>query len=379
MRRLIFISTLPHLDQPVIDNIKRLAKADLEIEVYDFYGTFNWVQSDTSAAVGFTNLELLIELRNSILHGKLKSFKGLATAWIQIRSYKIILRRYQTELVNFLEERNPDVVVLTSDHNFSLDLLNQTSLLERVVIIQPALITWRRTTIKFRVKDLFFRAVNRLYQLPIYTVGYNWGDKKYNCKYLLWSQLEDPTNFSNMGLCGDVFMENFSNLNFSNSSEISSILIILPNLSLEQSAEREFYVSTLVRLGESLPNVNFILRWHPSDSFSNEFEQVRNFSNFEDDARSESYNFDYVVSSVSALAINLRRRTPNLLIFHPGQFGRLGGGYITSEFFQICTDLEDILIALGSNHVSNKKDFRALFRLDEPSKAFLSRFFISIN
>ena len=374
MRKIIYLQTLEHLDGPVISRIQALLKPDIALETFDFYGRFDFDIAMKDREAKFTQLNRLTFLRNDIYNTKFKSIKELAKLRPKITRYAKVLRQYQTQLLEYLNQKNPTWIFVASDHNMTLDLISKSKLMDKVVVIQPALITYRRPSIKSKIKNLFYRAVNGVYRMPIYELGYNWGDRKYKAKYLLWSHLESQNRYSRSSLCGDLFLEDIKEITFSVSNTLHTILIILPNLSIEKAEVRENYIRTLSQVSADLESTQFVLRWHPSDIPSNDFEGLENFCNFDQHLLRRDSKFDYVISSVSALAINVRRKTENVLIYHPGEYGYLGGHYINSEYFQICRNREDIVSTLTGELSKNLRDFSTLFRLDDASVAFLRDF-----
>lgn len=374
----IYISGLHHLDRPITEYISKHIVPGLNFEIIDFHNYYPNQGHNLDKIFDKDFLGSLEEMASEARGVEIKNFRQLRKNLMKYHSYSSALRTYKSKLLEILEEINPDYILTASDHSLTLDLIKDTDFSNKVTIIQPALISHLRPTIPQIVRNYSRKTLNIFFSAPIYDTGFNWGDRKFNCRYLLWSKLELSDNFQKFGIIGDLMMEKNSQIKFSKSDQIESILVILPNFSVERIEIVAKFVSTFHQVTEYFQNTRFIFKWHPMDIKKEYFSTIPNGIDFDQILQMEEHTYDYVISSLSALAVNLRRETSKLVIYHPGKYGNIDVPYLSENYVKHCKNADDIIAEISGNRHVPIDAFTSLFACDEPTRLFLSDF-VSLN
>lgn len=378
MSGVIYISGLDHLDQPITEYISKHIVPGLNFEIIDFHNYYPNLGRNLDKIIDKDFLGLLEKKASEARGAELKNLRQLRKNLRKCHSYSSALRTYKSKLIEILEEKNPDYILTASDHCLTLDLIKETDFSNKVTIIQPALISHLTPTIRQIVRNFSRKTLNKFFSAPIYDIGYNWGDRKFNCRYLLWSKLELHDHFHEFGIIGDLMMEKNSHIKFRNMDEMESILVILPNFSVERVDITAEFVSTLHQVTEYFQNTTFIFKWHPMDIKREFFSTIPRGIDFDQTPKLEEQRYDYVISSLSAFAVNLRRQTSRLVIYHPGKYGNIDVPYFSEEYIKHCKNADEIIVEINGNKLAGIDAFNSLFACDEPTRQFLSDF-VSVN
>ena len=379
MKKILYLTSLEHLDRPIIKYINSSIKPNWSLEIAHLPN-----YSDNFSA-DFRNFQMDLEITELINAGKeIRAIKfrelwNLAKNLRKIKNYSQLLSSYRIDLINYIENLDPDYIVSSSDHNLTLDLVSSTRFIHRSIIIQPALITKRRYSFRTLTKHMIYRTVNLLFKNRVFDVGINWGDRKYVSNYMFWSLLETKSRYGNSSICGDLFMEEYFPIASSGTFPISSILVILPNLLIEKRDVVSQYVKLLQEINHTYPAIEIFIRWHPLDNNPQKHLTEVNFIDLNHLEETKKFEFDIILSGVSALVVNLRRGSSRIVIFHPGIFGKLGKPYVTEEYFFISSNIGKVLDHLSLPSEKSIDTYRSLFQIDDKARKLLENFLVFKN
>jgi hypothetical protein len=333
----VYVPGLPHLSDPILRELSRIIDCDLIVTRFpDFGGAFHEVglhnthKLDISAHIDFEYLEFLSP--GTIF----RELKWFITG--QKRRYIKVLRN---GLLRQLETLDPSVIYATSDQNLFIYLLIGSKFESRIVIIQPALITFRRKGLKDAFIFGGMKVLNRLDSVRSRPEEINWGQTLCDGAAFVWSELELVSKIkSKTYISGNLFMEELNLDSFKESN--NQLLIVAPNLSVEDIVIRENYLNNIKRICIEFPTLEIIYRSHPSDSYDIDLESIPNLK----ESRSLDSNGmipKAIISGTSALVVQLRLFVSNITIFDQGKFAKYGGPYFSEHYFNITNNVENVL------------------------------------
>ena len=384
----VYVPGLPHLSDPILRELSRIIECDLKVAKFpDFGGVFHEVSHpniqkfEISNQINFDYLDFLSP------KNILRELKWVITG--QKRRY---IKGLRNGLIGQLESLDPSVIYSTSDQNLFIYLLIGSKFESRIVIIQPALITFRRKGIKDAFIFGGMKLLNRLDSVRSRPEEINWGQTLCDGTAFVWSELELVSKVKSATyISGNLFMEEL-NLN-SLAEGNNQLLIIAPNLSVENLLTRENYLRNIRRICLEFPTLEIIYRSHPSDSSITDLDSIPNLKK----SRSLDTNGMLpraIISSTSALVVQLRLFVSNITIFDQGKFAKYGGPYFSEEYFNVTNNIENLLDWLREvfsddeqsfnqdlpkqRKIESKETFMHLFTVCEDLRILSSKFCLRI-
>jgi hypothetical protein len=337
----IFVPGLPHLSEPILKVLSEKITANLYISKFPDFGGCYYPVND----FGFQKIDFSENMQSEYFEFLNVANLFREVTWILSRRKSTYLKQERVRLLERLEELNPSVIYATSDQNLFIYFLIGTKFEKRVVIVQPALITFRRKGIRDLLILGGMKLLNRLDRVRSRPEELNWGSTLKQGTAFMWSSLEAIENIACKCLVsGGLFMESSTAQVLPPAEDY--VLIIAPNLSVESEDFCSSYIRDILWICNELPGVKFTYRRHPSDTTPMALGQTGNIKESRNDLFSDHLP-RAVISSASALAVQVRRQVRHIAIFDNGKFAKYGGPYFSDRYFFVDKNPQHVVEYVG--------------------------------
>ena len=262
-----------------------------------------------------------------------------------------------------LIDLNPSLIILLTDHNQFIRVLNSRKFREKTVLLAPSLVRKDYKSLMSKVSSFVF---NSFIGLDCINMN-DWGTK-FRGKYLgVWniSEMLKTRTKSPIAQLGSYFFNENKILSFENNN---SCLIVLHEFNTLVAEDFQKYQKFLDSIISRNIGVQFTIRYHPR----NEIFFVLNYTNVTvDDSPDFDWQqlnrFQHVVSSFSALAVEIGFTHPRIALIDLSEYDKIQHFYNNNTFFSKIDNIEKF------------QDFLTLSESTEKEKFFQRRYSLEIS
>lgn len=367
---ILILADLPHLTDDLLDKLRFLRFDDIVVlETSDFIGPDRFTNRSDVSKIQFrmhypSRFKYLQKNAHIGSHVRaIRIVKRLTFCILNRNNIRTDLRRFHQTIV----ELNPSGIVVQSNINPYVRILNKSTLNTRMMCICPSLVTEDRINIFIK---RISKILNRIQVFPSYQQE-NYGEGFEGKFVATWSSLELPNLSSHIKhlKAGSFFFKRKTIVNSQNNCQILIVLHQFDESNLRDYASYRFFLQEIFN---NYPNNKFILRYHPSSKFRFEFHH----SNVEVDSNKlfdfcELEKYKLVLSSFSALAIQIGYVHPNTALFNLSKFDRIVHPLNSSSYFDKINSISDISNIIDNSYFSSLKIMKLREHL-EPSPEFIA-------
>ena len=260
-----------------------------------------------------------------------------------------------------LIDLNPSLIILLTDHNQFIRVLNSRKFREKTVLLAPSLVRKDYKPLMSKVSSFVF---NSFIGLDCINMN-DWGTK-FRGKYLgVWniSEMLKTRTKSPIAQLGSYFFNENKILSFENNN---SCLIVLHEFNTLVAEDFQKYQKFLDSIISRNIGVQFTIRYHPR----NEIFFVLNYTNVTvDDSPDFDWKqlnrFQHVVSSFSALAVEIGFAHPRIALIDLSEYDKIQHFYNNNTFFSKIDNIEKFQDFLTlSESTDNEKFFQRRYSLE---------------
>lgn len=252
-----------------------------------------------------------------------------------------------------LIDLNPSLIILLTDHNQFIRVLNSHKFREKTVLLAPSLVRKDYKSLMSKVSSLVF---NSFIGLDCINMN-DWGTK-FRGKYIgVWniSEMLKTRTKSPIAQLGSYFFNENEILSFENNN---SCLIVLHEFNTLIPEDFQKYQKFLDSIISRNIGVQFTIRYHPR----NEILFALNYTNVTvDDSPDFDWKqlnrFQHVVSSFSALAVEIGFVHPRIALIDLSEYDKIQHFYNSNNFFSKIDNIEKFQDFLTLSESSENEKF----------------------
>ena len=251
-----------------------------------------------------------------------------------------------------LIDLNPSLIILLTDHNQFIGVLNSHKFREKTVLLAPSLVRKDYESLMSKVSSLVF---NSLIGLDCINMN-DWG-AKFRGKYIgVWniSEMLKTRTKSPIAQLGSYFFNKNKILSFENNN---SCLIVLHEFNSLVTEDFQKYQKFLDSIISRNIGVQFTIRYHPRNEILFELNYTNVTVDDSPDFDWKQLNrFQHVVSSFSALAVEIGFTHPRIALIDLSEYDKIQHFYNNNNFFSKIDNIEKFQDFLTlSESIENEK------------------------
>ena len=251
-----------------------------------------------------------------------------------------------------LIDLNPSLIILLTDHNQFIRVLNSRKFREKTVLLAPSLVRKDYKSLMSKVSSFVFNSFIGLDCINMH----DWGTK-FRGKYLgVWniSEMLKTRTKSPIAQLGSYFFNENKILSFENNN---SCLIVLHEFNSLVTEDFQKYQKFLDSIISRNIGVQFTIRYHPRNEILFELNYTNVTVDDSPDFDWKQLNrFQHVVSSFSALAVEIGFVHPRIALIDLSEYDKIQHFYNNNNFFSKIDNIEKFQDFLTlSESIENEK------------------------
>lgn len=331
-KTVLFVPTYNYLSSPIIERLAKLKHSNTTLVCLDFY--------QPRADFGLLPETNIFSSRKSIYPSN--------------RNTGVLkMKRLQDQLVQYLNELDPELIISFSDVTFFARCIKGTCFEDKLLVIQPCLLSLQPPNWQKKLIYSIGKMANTVLACPVFREKHYWGELLDRASYCVWSKVEQESRkiAGKVHYCGNFFMDMPYPSDISISINKNSALVLVPDLPYYTKAQLDSLTLSYSRVMEACPETMFEFKYHPRNIERLPLTGYANYKEIYQFSPNNFVNYEVIISAYSNLAVTLRCIHQKILIFDHGWYADPTNPYLSPDYFGMpksSVELVDQFLALKS-------------------------------
>ena len=292
------------------------------------------------------------------------------------------IRGLRKKLLSFLSTLNPELIITFSDITFFARCIKGTRFENRLIVMQPCLLSMQSPTWTRKVFYTISSIVNRFIGCPILRENHSWGEVLDRATYLVWGKVERNSRkiVGTIYECGNYFFESVKPVEILERQ--NSVLVIVPDLLFYTKEKIETLTSSYSRILESFLDINFYFKYHPRNNLRLSLSDKENYREIPIFSIADADKYEIILASFSNLSVMLRCVHQKVIVFDIGWYVDLKNEYFSRAYFKIPANTNELfeqfcdLRKLNMSNVEPNAYLNTFFPISTDFLQFMDKYFM---